>query len=122
MFLLRAVAFFLALALVGAGFVSQEETPSYASASSEAACVVNIDAPVPGASDGWVDDHPMDGQPVQTQAETLADQPGLFLVGPGTHIPALAMTRPMPYASAALTPPYLDGPQRPPCLATTLVA
>jgi len=51
----------------------------------------------------------------------VADQPGLFLVGPSAHAPALTMTRPKPYASASLMPPYLDGPQRPPC-ATPLVA
>lgn len=82
-------------------------------------CVqLSADAQPKGTTDS---ERPIDGQPAQAQAETLADQLGLFLVGPSAHTPALTMTRPEPYASASLTPPYLDGPQRPPC-ATPFVA
>ena len=116
--LLRVVAFFLALALAWTGIVAQDGATTFSWVGAEPDCVqLNADAQPKGTDS----DRPIDGQPVQAQAETLADQPGLFLVGPSTHTPALTMTRPEPYASASLTPPYLDGPQRPPC-ATPLVA
>ncbi len=117
---LRAFAFLLALALVWAGVAIQKDTTVHASTGGEPVCVASSDAP--GSPEGSGVEHPMDGQPAQSQAETLADQPGLFQVNPDTQPLALVTTRPVPYVSAALTPPYLDGPQRPPCRATTPVA
>ena len=117
---LRAVAFFLVLALAWAGIAAQDSaaTLSASAVGGEVECV-QLSADTQHKNAGG--DRPIDGQPMQAQAETLADQPGLFLVGPSAHPPALTMTRPKPYASACLVPPYLDGPQRPPC-ATPLVA
>ncbi len=115
---LRAVAFFLVLALAWAGIASQDNAATFSTVGGEPDCVqLSADAQ-PKPSDA---ERSIDGQPMQAQAETLADQPGLFLVGPSAHPPALTMTRPKPFASVSLTPPYLDGPQRPPC-ATPLVA
>ncbi len=115
---LRAVAFILVLALAWVGIATHDNATTFATVSAEIDCVhVNAEAQ-PKTTDG---ERPFDGQPVQAQAETLADQPGLLRVGPSAYPPAVTMTRPKPYASASLTPPYLDGPQRPPC-ATPLVA
>ena len=115
---LRAVAFILVLTLAWVGIATQDNAAPFATAGAEVDCVqANNDAQSKN-TDG---ERPIDGQPVQAQAETLADQPGLLRVCPSAHAPALTMTRPKPYASASLTPPYLDGPQRPPC-ATPLVA
>ena len=115
----RAVAFFLVLALAWAGIATQDGATTFSAVGAEADCAqLSADAKQPKGIDN---ERPLDGQPVQAQAETVADQPGLFLVDPSAHTPALTMTRPKPYASASLTPPYLDGPQRPPC-ATPLVA
>ena len=115
---LRAVAFFLVMALAWAGIAMQGNATTLAALGAETDCVqLSADAQ-PKSSDN---ERPIDGQPVQAQAETLADQPGLLRVGPSAHPPALTMTRPEPYASSSLTPPYLDGPQRPPC-AAALVA
>ncbi len=117
---LRVFAFLLALTLVWAGVAMQQETAVHTAVGGEPACVVSSDTS--GSPDGRGGDHPIDGQPAQAQAETLADQPGLFQVGADAQPLALVTTRPAPYASAALTPPYLAGPQRPPCRATTAVA
>ena len=115
---LQAIAFFLVLALGWAGIAAQDNAATLSAVGGEADCVqLSADAQ-PKDTGG---DRPIDGQPMQAQAETLADQPGLFQVGPSAHPPALTMTRPGPCASASLVPPYLDGPQRPPC-ATPLVA
>ncbi|MBC7994250.1 MAG: hypothetical protein H7Z15_13560 [Rhizobacter sp.] len=113
---MRAIAFFLVLALAWAGIATQDSA-TLSAVGGDVDCVQSADTQ-PKSSGG---ERQIDGQPMQAQAETLADQPGLFLVGPSAHPPALTMTRPKPYASASLLPPYLDGPQRPPC-ATPLVA
>jgi len=116
--LLRAVAFLLAFALAWTGIAAHDSATTFSAADIWPDRVqLSADAQ-PKSTDT---ERPIDGQPVQAQAETLADQPGLVLAGPSTHLPALTMTRPKPYASASLMPPYLDGPQRPPC-ATPLVA
>lgn len=117
---LRAFAFLLVLALGWAGIAMHNDTAVHAAIGGEPVCVAS--SGTPEAPEGWGVDHPMDGQPAQSQAETLADQPGLIHVGPDAQPLALVTTRPAPYAEAALTPPYLDGPQRPPCRATTAVA
>ncbi len=110
----RAIAIFLVLALAWAGIAAQDNPATFSAAGGESHCVQPSADAQPKSTGG---ERSIDGQPMQAQTETLADQPGLFLVGPSAHPPALTMTRPKPYASASLLPPYLDGPQRPPCSA-----
>jgi hypothetical protein len=117
----RTVAIFLALVLVWAGFATQEEAFSIASQNHPPAYAGPENDASHRVSDGSVDDHHLDDQPVQAHAENLADQPGLFLVNPEARVSALAMTRPTLYITAAFTAPYLEALQRPPCV-TALVA
>lgn len=110
----RIVGSFLALVLCWSSLSAQELTPWGAAAADVAQVSASLLSPYAG-SDGSVDDHHLDDRPVQPQAESQADLPGLLLGGPALHAPELLMARPSPFSAAVLRPPYLDGPQRPPC-------
>jgi hypothetical protein len=117
---LRTVASFLALVIVWAGFTTQESAISLMSVGGEPSALSAIDSSR-HVSDGSVTDHHLDDQPGSTSVENLADQPSLFMAGPSTRVPLLAMSKPHPYVDAAFTPADPQALQRPPC-ATSFVA
>lgn len=113
----RVIASVLAFVVFWSCLSAQEQAaPLPPSGTQEAALVAADHAPADRA-DGSVDDHHLDDQPVQAQGETPADPFGLLLAGPAVQAPALVMAPPKPFSMAALRPPYLDAPQRPPCTA-----
>jgi hypothetical protein len=113
----RVIASVLAFVVFWSCLSAQEQAaPLVPSGTQEAAFQVAGKAPA-GQAGGSVDDHHLDDQPVQAQAETPADYSGLLLAGPAIQAPALLMAPPRPISMATLRPPYLDAPQRPPCMA-----
>lgn len=110
----RIVASFLALVLCWSSLSAQELAP-WGGAGADAALVSASQLSPYAGTDGSVDDHHLDDRPVQPQAEGQSDLPGLLPGCPALHAPALLMARPSPFSAAVLRPPYLDGPQRPPC-------
>jgi hypothetical protein len=113
----RVIASVLAFVVFWSCLSAQEQAaPLVPSGTQEAAFQVAGNAPA-GSADGSVDDHHLDDQPVQAHAEPTADSSGLLQAGPAVPVPALMMAPPKPFSMAALRPPYLDAPQRPPCTA-----
>lgn len=112
----RVIASVLAFVVFWSCLSAQEQAALLVPSTQEAASQLAGGAPADRA-DGSVDDHHLDDQPVQAQAETPADYSGLLLAGPAVQAPALVMAPPRPFSMAALRPPYLDAPQRPPCTA-----
>jgi hypothetical protein len=112
---IRVTASLLALVLFWSGLSAQEQAVSHGSPGM-AWADVQMPAPSPYAgTDGSVDDHHLDDQPVQAQV----DLPGLLQGGCVLPAPSLAMAAPAPLSMRTLRPPYLDGPQRPPCVIRT---
>jgi hypothetical protein len=98
----RVVALLLALVLLFAGFAVPEQ---------DIAATQNLEH----AHDGSIDDDRADDLPSQPSAENAQDP--LLLEHPCVTVePALTAARPHRFASAASQPPFLEGPQRPPCL------
>jgi hypothetical protein len=116
----RVIALLLALVLFWSGFTTQEQAISFAPSTIAQIDGVSGDLPQ-SVHDGSIDDHHLDDQPGQTQAEGAMELLPLLMTRPAAGVPTLTMSRPLPYAMAAWLEPYLAGPQRPPC-ATHLVA
>ena len=63
--------------------------------------------------------HPAEELPAQGHAaEAAADLQAILADGIRLRTPVLAMAQPDPYAGLERLSPYLDGPQRPPCVRT----
>ncbi len=118
----RVTALLLALVLFWSGFTTTYEQSGWiALANAEQIEVRSSGAPAHGFHDGTVNDHHLDDLPAQAHAESVTDLPGLFLAPGETPATGLAMAKPRSYAAPARSAPYLDRPQRPPCV-TALVA
>ncbi len=111
----RVIALLLVLVLLWTGFSTHEQATSLAAESAEEAW-----AGAPQAA-GSVEDHHLDDLPAQAHVEHLADVPTLGAQRATLIEPGLATTRLRTYAEAVAPPPYLGGPQRPPC-ATAVIA
>ncbi len=114
----RAVAFLLALVMFWSALAAQEQVfaPDTPDAAQQVAALA-VGSPYAG-SDGSVADHHLDDLPAQAQIEHLADLPCLLQGRAEVQAPALAMAPPAPFSMNALSPPFLDALQRPPCAAT----
>ena len=98
----RVVALLLALVLLFAGFAAPEQA---------IAATQNVEH----THDGSSDEDRADDLPSQPSTENAPDP--LLLERPCIAVePALTAARPHRFALAAWQPPFLEGPQRPPCL------
>jgi hypothetical protein len=95
----RVIAFFLAFVLFWSG-LSTIEAPS---------------ALTQPSSDGSLEDHHLDDQPLQAQGDPAAETPGLLPAPLRPTSQALATGQPHTFVSAATRSPFLAGPLRPPC-------
>jgi hypothetical protein len=109
----RVIALAITLVLFWSSFTTQEQFKPLVSSHTE-----QVDgAQPPHVHDGLVDDHYLDDQPAQAQAEGAMDMPALVTARLDARVPTLTMAGPRPHAAAAWLSAFLDGPQRPPCAA-----
>lgn len=116
----RLIASLLALLLCWSSLSAQALALPAVHGTEAAQSGVGSASPYAG-TDGSVNDLHLDDRPLQPPAESQGDVPGLVSGAPAAPTPALLMAPPAPFSAAALHPPYLDAPQRPPC-ALDLVA
>ena len=114
----KIAALLLALVVFWSGSLGQEQPVAIATASAE-----EVDARMPGEPSKWLpaglaDLHPAEELSAQGHTEAAADLQAILADGIQLRTPVLAMAQPDPYAGLERLSPYLDGPQRPPCVHT----
>lgn len=111
----RLIAFLVVLLLFWSGFGSSGWSQPHVGSGPALAHATAPDTVTPARPLGSAEHH----QPtsLQAQAEPLSDVEGAALLSPppADQAPALALSRPIRFESAAVCAPFLDGPLRPPC-------
>jgi hypothetical protein len=111
----RVVAFILAFVVLCSGFAAPEQARADSTHNLEQAQELTL-GDGRHHPDGSIDPDRADDLPAQPQAEGAHDP--LLLEPPGPAVDrTLTLARPYRLGLAALSPPFLEAPERPPCSA-----
>ena len=115
----KIAALLLALVMLWSGSLVQEQAMALATACAEDVDARSSSEPSKCLPVGLANLHPAEELPAQGHAaEAAADLQAILADGIRLQTPVLAMAQPDPYAGLERLSPYLDGPQRPPCVRT----
>jgi hypothetical protein len=108
----RVIALFLILVLVWSG-LSSKEAPRAVAQHAQLHAAPHAEG-LAAPHEGSVEDHHLDDLPVQAQGDQPHETPGLLPASLSAVDQSLAMMRPSRFDAAAVAPPFLAGPLRPP--------